>query len=296
MKSVFAEFSSFWPQSSHKALEPMLDQIPFYYFPEGRMAIANAKDAKRSIVVMTQGEVRDIIQLTALGFEHCVQRNRPDFAQELLAAALMVSRPEAFVKNPVPFFFTGFSQSNTGPTETNMTVPFRKTSDKEYLLERLGTFLKQNPKLKGLSDICIQVADELVANALFSSPADFKGANLYQEVDRNSEIVLPELKKATFFACFSDYRVIVGCEDRFGSFKKNHLIDHLENSFLKNKATARGSQSAGAGLGFRYMIENSANFYIYCDKGRRSLVAAGFLLQGLKANFSSQKHFHLSFK
>ena len=296
MKSVFSEFSKLWPASGHAALSPLLSKISFFYYPSEKAQILTAKDPQSSIVIFTEGSIKDIIQIAALGFEHCVQMNRPDFAQELLASALMVSRPDSFVKNPIPFFFTGFSPNGANSTETNMSLAFRRTTDKSYLLERLQTFLGQNPRLQGISDLCIQVADELISNALFSSPVDTNGNSLYQGINRNTEIHLPEGKDATFFSCFSDYRVVVGCEDQFGSFRKNLLMDHLENSFLREKASAREGQSGGAGLGFRYIIENSANFYLYCDRGKRSLVAAGFLLKGLKSNMTADKHFHMGFK
>jgi hypothetical protein len=296
MKSVFSEFYDLWPDSSHAALKPMLSKIGIFYYPAEKSAIVNCGNLNEFIIVVAEGTVNDILQAVALGAEHCVQKGRPDFAQELLASALMVSRPAAFKNNPIPFFFTGFSLATDISTETNLSIPFRKTSDKSYLLERLSTFLSQNAKLEGLSDICVQVADELISNALFSAPVDAYGVHMNQNVDRNTEILLPEEMKATFFSCFSDYRVVIGCEDRFGSFKKKRIVDHLKSSFLNSQARARSGESAGAGLGFRYIIENSANFYLYCDRGERSLVAAGFLLKGLKANLTAQKHFHMSLK
>ena len=55
------------------------------------------------------------------------------------------------------------------------------------------------------------------------------------------------------------------------------------------------TSSGGAGLGVRYLIENSANFYTVVDPGKFTLMACGFLLKGVKANVTTPKHFHISF-
>src|SRR5688572_19569264 len=122
MKSAFSEFYQRWPESSHAALKPMLSKIGVFYFQAERHAIENRGNLNEFIIVVTEGSIKDILQAVALGVEHCVQKSRPDFAQELLASALMVSRPAAFKANPVPFFFTGFSPSAVASTETNISV------------------------------------------------------------------------------------------------------------------------------------------------------------------------------
>jgi hypothetical protein len=73
-------------------------------------------------------------------------------------------------------------------------------------------------------------------------------------------------------------------------------LAHLENTLVPDAVEPRGPHHAGAGLGLRYMIENSAGLYFFVEKDKRTLVACSLLLEGLKANFNIQKHFHLSFK
>lgn len=294
MKNLFVEFSHLWPTASHSALEPLLSKISFFSFPEDLAEMKTNSRPQKTIVILNSADIKDTISIVSMGFEHCVQKNRPDFAQELLASAFMLLKPDSFNKNPIPFFFTGFSAQQNMTTETNMTIPFRKSEDKKYILERFELFLEQNPRLRGIADLCMQVADELIMNALFSAPVDNYGVHLFQNYDRTSDIMLNMQSQAKFFSCFSDYRIIVGCEDPYGSFKKETLFKHLHGAFLNEKATVKPEKTGGAGLGLHAIIENSANFYLYCEQGQRSLVAAGFLLQGMKANLMSQKHFHLS--
>lgn len=294
MRNLFSEFSSLWPEASRQSLMPLLSKINFIYYPEEKNQILQTSDPSQTMIILNHGTTHDIMQLLSQGYGHCIQKNRPDFSQELLASALMMLKPDAFKKNPLPFFLTGFSPATIISTETNMSIPFRRSSDKTYIIERLNAFIAQNKKLSGIADLCIQIADELIMNALYSAPVDSKGNFLYQNIDRSCEVALKEQDQATFFSCFSDYRIILGCIDQFGSFKKDLFFPHIINCFEYEKSETRSGKFGGAGLGLRYVIENAANFYLHCDANKKSIVAAGLLLQGMRANLSSEKHFHIN--
>lgn len=295
MKNVFREFAHLWPRSSWDSLEPLLKEIFFLSYPDDADLIRQENlGTRKTIIIIHKATVFEMIELLNLGYSHCVQINRPDFAQELLASCLMSKRPQAFVNDPLPFFFTGFKDPQKHPyLERQMILPITRSSDKKYLLTRLELFLIQNVRLQSLTDIAIQVADELITNAVFSAPVDYEGAPLYAEQLRTIEITLSSNKRARFFAAFSDERLIIGCEDLYGSLRKDFLMDHLRRVFREDQARPR-SHTAGAGLGFKYMIENSTNFYIYSERNTRTLIACGFLLENLRSNRSAQKHIHLS--
>lgn len=295
MKKIFAEYSHLWPEASHEALQPLLQDISFLTFPEDQELIRSPAMTPRKIIILIQkATIAEMIELLELGFSHCIQMDRSDFAQELLASCLMSERPQSFIKDPLPFFFTGFKDPQKHPfLERQMVLPLTRSSDKQYILNRLELFLIQNNRLSGLKDIAIQVGDELISNALFSAPVNYEGLPIYENEPRTSEVILPSNKRARFFAAFSDDLLVVGCEDLFGSIRKDLLMSHLSRVFRTGKATPR-MQTAGAGLGFKYMIENSTNFYVYSERNKRTLVACGFLLENLRANRSAQKHIHLS--
>ena len=294
MKFVFAEYSDLWPEASRRALEPILAHVPCFRYPQDHAEIASARNPAGTIVIFDNGDIPDIMKIVGLGYEHCLQRQRPDFASELLASSLMVTRPESFMKNPLPFFFTGFQAGKT-VEEPHITSSFIRAFDKGQILRRLDKFLAQNDRLQGVYDLCMQAADELITNAIFAAPIDSKGKPTNRELARTRDVILPEGHKANFFCSVSSHRVVVGVEDTFGSFHKPHLLSHLENSFLRDQSVPRAANAGGAGLGLHFVVENAANVYIYCEKRRRSLVAAGFLLEGLRANLAAYKHFHVSF-
>jgi hypothetical protein len=296
MKTVFESYSQVWPESSRASLKGILSKVGVLKFPEEADQIRSCRNPSQFIVVVKDTSLKDIVGILVLGFEHCVHVDREDFAAELLASALMIVRPEAFVQNPVPFFFTGFVTPAAGLfVEENLTIPFQKTSDKPMVLDRLSEFLAQHSRLNRLADMCLQVGDELISNALFSAPVDQKGVHVYEGKDRRSEIVMVPNRKPIFFACVSETRVVIGCKDQYGSLEKEKLMPHLTGLFQNERAKARES-TIGAGLGFKYLTENAASVYVYSESGTQTLVACGFLLKNLRTNLDRHKHLHFSFK
>lgn len=118
------------------------------------------------------------------------------------------------VKNqqrPVIFFCTGFRDpSQAKNVDANRLATFKGSEDKSPILDRLNGFLAKSSKLKAVSDLCIQSADEMLSNAIYSAPTDVAGKRLYQDFDRATKVLNPAGKSSSFFASFSDDRVIVG--------------------------------------------------------------------------------------
>lgn len=294
--NIFERYPHLWPTQSAETLSPLLSQVQAIEYPLEADLIAKIKNPQKTVIVIEKASLTELTQILSHGFEHLIQKNRKDFGQELLASALMVLRPEAFSKSPLAFFLNGFqSPEKSQVTEKSIVLELANSSDKSYLLQRLYLFLEQSENLKSLKDLCIQVADELLANAIFSAPTRSNGEKLYQSLNRATLVSLPENKKVKFFSFFSDFRVVVGCEDSYGSLQKHILMDHFDRVFTSEKPKPLQSLG-GAGLGFKYMIENSANFYAYVEPGKKTIVACGFLLSGMKANMSPEKHMHLSFR
>jgi hypothetical protein len=296
MRSLVVEFSHLWPQDRMKLLMPLLNKVKFVYFPDDRHLFGKIRSPHQVVVVVRSAELADIGNLVSYGFEHFIQLERPDFGSELLAAALMVVRPAAFAKNPIPFFFNGFQKATKDSIfEPHFTVQFKKSSDKSYLIDRMALFFKQSKKLSAVSELCVHAAEEMISNALFHAPVRASGERLYENLDRRLGVIVPDEKHCNLFVGASDYRVIVGVEDQFGSLKKHLMLEHVERVFSKRQMTPSQSRTGG-GLGLRFMLESSANFYLLVEAEKRTLVACGFLLAGMRKNTSQDKHVHIAFR
>jgi len=295
MKNVYEEYVHLWPEAYKKLLKPLLSTVDVLFFPDEIGMINQVTKPAETIVIMKKGGVKEMMTLFGLGFHHCIQPDRSDFPQELLASAMMTVRPQAFHKDPLPFFLNGFSGSSLSEDDkkNSLVMKIAKNSDKVDKLTELSDFLNSNSKTANVQDMIIQVADEMVSNALFSAPRHTNGFALYQDTDRKTDVTMKAGKEVTLFSCFTADRVVIGCEDKFGSLDRKRVVGHLQ--FVFNNPMVRPNEvRAGAGLGIKFMIENSANFYIFTQKGVRTMVVCGFLLKGLKANLMADRHVHLS--
>lgn len=288
-----------WPAGSRRALERVLADTEYVVFPDDGDLIKKVGFPSRTVVVGKEASLQAITKLVGLGFEHIVQRTRKDFPAELLASALMTLRPAAFVANPMPFFFNGFSvpdEKASGSTqETHIELSLRSSQEKDYARGRLEAFLAQDSRLSGIQDLVLQAAEELMTNAFYSGPVRPDGSRPFQNLDRRTKVDLPGKQVVNLFAHYSDYRLVVGCQDPFGSLERARLVDVFRDVIREDKIVPKAG-TGGAGMGFRYMVENSANFYVLVDSGVRTIVACGFLLQGQRANLSANKHVHLAFE
>lgn len=294
MKFVLDEFRELLPVKSRSIIEPLISDVRFLYFPDESRSLRAVKNPHNCIVVMNHSTIKDCVDLISLGFYHVIQKKRLDFPQELMASALMIARPKAFLTNPAPFILSGGASSGKKDRDKQLELKFRSTDDRLQVLGELQDFLRKRPDTAGIADLCVQSADELFANALFHAPTNRKGVHLHQHLPRTEKVSVPDAKASRLFCKISDYRVVLGCEDSFGSLKKRAMLNHLVATLAPEKVKPRGVHSHGAGLGIRFMVGNSANFYMYSDPGKRTIVACGFITAGLRANLSAQKHLHLS--
>lgn len=294
MKSVYERYFSLWPESARERLRPLLSKVPVLEFPRDKASL-NLVSPRSVVMVVDKLPLKEVMQLVEMGFEHVVQRSREDFAQELLASSLMTVRPESFFNNPVPFFLSGFnSQEIVNDPDRHLIMRFTRNKEKEMLMDWLNAFLDRDPRTSTIRDLALQCADEMISNALFNAPVLTSGRRAYKDLPRNTDIALPSKMAASIFACFGEGRVVIGCTDAYGSLTKEILMSHLSEMFNAGGADFKYT-SGGAGLGIRYIIENSANFYVLVNPGKSTLVAAAFMLKGLKSNLTAAKHIHFSF-
>jgi hypothetical protein len=292
MISLYDEYINLFPKDRAAALMPLLSHVHFLRIPEDQMQ-TRVRDKKKNILIY-KDKTKHIVELIASGYEHAICSVRDDFSSEILCSAIMALRPDTFMKNPLPFFFNGFDPNSelTDRRDNNFTVTFESTEQKESLMEHLVKFWSKKPAIASLEDICLQIADEMFTNIFFNAPVDSRGLRPLKQQNRATAIHLPDRYKAKMFSCFTDDKVIIGCEDPFGSIVRNEIMFRLESIYMEAMTSPR-AHTSGSGLGLKFLIDNSANFYLFCEKGKKTVFACALLLKGLKANLSASKNIHL---
>jgi hypothetical protein len=291
MTPLLSRYPDFLTKESLAKVAPILKDISVLHYPSERTQIQNLHDPKKVIIVIEKATIKEVLGLAERGYMQFVNKNRDDFSQELLFSALMIAKPSSFA-GPSPMFLANFSP-NTGPNEENhVSIPYTSNYEKQAILEKLNFFLMQDNKLISLKELCIQVADEMYMNSIFSAPVDETGKHIFQNLRRDQNISFPAGKSAKLFSCYSSSRVIVGCTDPYGSLRIQTLVSYMNAVFLNDQAKTKSEAAGGAGVGLKYMVENASLFYSFIKPGEFSFVACGFLLKGMKANLNENKNFH----
>lgn len=291
MKNLFDEYSALFPKDRTNVLFPLLSKVHCLKIPEEQMH-SKMRDKQKTVLIY-KDKTQQIVELLASGYEHAICSARDDFSSEILCSALMALRPDSFMQNPLPFFFNGFDPNSeqVNRKDNNFTVTFEATDQKDALMEHLVRFWSKKPAIASLEDICLQIADEMFTNIFFNAPVDAKGMRPLKQQSRTTSIHLPDRYKAKMFSCFTDDKVIIGCEDPFGSISRNEIMFRLESIYMEAMSSPR-AHTSGSGLGLKFLIDNSANFYLFCERGKKTLFACALILKGLKANLTASKNIH----
>jgi hypothetical protein len=294
MKSLLDAYGSLWA-GSEKKLEPLFKDIVVAHYPEEKAEIEGAaQNQKNMTIIIAEGSpLQELTHLLDIGYSHVVQKKRADFSRELLVTAILIKKPKAFVDNPKHFLLGNMQIAGGDDGGNTLDVVFQSSSQKNTIIEKLHEFLKSDPALLGLKDIASQVAEELLMNASFSAPINpVNQVRMYQTMDRTRTVDYPANKQGKFFAYSSAERLVIACIDPYGSLQKQAMVSQFHKLYKNDMADMRDGQG-GAGIGLKYILDNSAIFFTMIQPGGYTCVACGFYLKGLKQNLSPQKHIHI---
>jgi hypothetical protein len=249
-----------------------------------------------SIVV---GDENDTINLLGTfshpKVQHFVQIARTDFLREIITSSLMLKRSEQFFVNPIPFFVSNYTGRLDYQKEFRQaSFTLKSTDEKNQLLENLINFLGKTISTKPVWQSVALITDEMITNAFFHAPVDRGETPLFQHMPRNSKVKLTS-GHVRFFIAHDHRRLIVGCEDPFGSFDRPTLLQKLRRAYSGEPSEVEKT-GAGAGLGCKMIIDRSIGFCVMSRKHVKSSVFAVLELgKGELEIQNTPKNIHLCF-
>lgn len=295
MKTIAQEYGHLWPGSLEK-LSGLFKDIFILQYPADQEAIAKAPQNIRSrvIIVSEKATVMNLLQILEVGYSQVVQKNRGDFARELLISAILIQRPQTFFEDAMGILLATAGGGDSKQSGKDFSVVFNSSGQKNQIIHNFTDFLRSENQLMALKDIAVQVSEELLMNAQFSAPIDpVTLKKMYQNADRSLSVTYPSGKQGKFYACYSQERLVIACIDPFGSLTKQLLTEHMRKLFTGTLSEVRTAAAGGAGIGLKYILENSGVFYTLIKKNAYTCVACAFYLKGMKNNMSPEKHIHL---
>ncbi|MCM8796789.1 MAG: hypothetical protein NC923_02780 [Candidatus Omnitrophica bacterium] len=156
-----------------------------------------------------------------------------------------------------------------------------------------------------LEDIILNIADELIMNAIYDAPCDEEGNFLYAEKDRSERVILilKEEQVVQLKCAYDGRRFIVSVLDSFGSLNRINFINHLIRTSNLSHAPLQ-IKPGGGGTGIYLILEYINSFVINIEPRKRTevivIIDTSLLLSELqKANksfniFSVCEEFYIS--
>jgi hypothetical protein len=295
MKTIAQAYGHLWPGSLEK-LAGLFKDVYVLHLPSEQEAIekAPADIRARTIIISEKSTLLSLLQVLEVGYSQVVQKNRADFARELLISAILIQRPQTFFDDAMGVLLATANGGQIKESGKEFSMLFTSSGEKNQIIHDFGEFLRSENPLMALKDLAIQVSEELLMNAQFSAPVDpVTLKKMYQNADRSLNVRYPAGKQGKFYSCYSQERLVIACIDPFGTLSKQGTVEHMRKLFSGSVSEVRSSGTGGAGIGLKYILENSGVFYTFIKKNTYTCVACAFYLKGMKHNMSPEKHIHV---
>lgn len=256
------------------------------------LKLANLKS--KSIGILHDSSMGYLIELVAdNGLQHVVQMTNSQLEDELNTSALMISDSCLFFKKPVSSVLDPINAETKEDRdfiiwEKEFTYKETKTRDLDELEEFLRNIVKQNSTVQSLR----LIADELYTNAIYNAPLSKIGRQILKIVPIRK---YNKPKTARIFIAKDDKRLIIGCEDQFGSLKISKLMNHVKSIYKNGVAESiRFTSSTGAGIG-TYMVMQACSSYIAAVFENKKTLVMGIVPLGIssKKREGLPKNIHL---
>jgi len=232
---------------------------------------------------------------TELGYTHVVQKNGLEYKKELLATETLVNRPAGFFEFPVASIFDPTDLSRE--TEKKVIVSdalFHSSTQKRDVLEGFITAMGSQGMSQTLVEDITSVADEMFTNAIFNAPFVDKDTHKNPGISRQElEVNLDKSKPGRMILAHDETRVMVACEDPYGSLNLNGYLMKIKATYDRGAAATMNFGSGGAGLGSYIIFNTSASLFVGVKSGRATIIAC-LLPLGLSNKKRSvlPKHLH----
>lgn len=209
--------------------------------------------------------------------KHIVQRSNIDPPKEISVAQNMENDPDKYFSFPLSTIFG--NPNPTAETESALRQLFfevSNSSDKYALMSTLERYVKGLTKASSLLYEVLNTADELYTNAIYNAPfVDYANDSNGAERDFNS-VHVADNKRPYFFAGHDGSRIVLGCNDQFGTLNVQKLLSKIKKCYENDLSAVINYSSGGAGIGAFMIFESSASVYIAVRQGIQTLICCSF--------------------
>lgn len=215
------------------------------------------------------------------GFEQVVQEVNPLFDTEILSSLIISRAPEKFFEFPLSAILNPAQVGPDAEKAANLLeINYHRSDQKSEVLSKIISAVRKiSPRSTLLEDVRL-VADELFSNSLYNAP--FVAQN--KVIERSEKIVLDPAQGGRFLLGADAERVLIVCEDSFGSLDLDSLVVRMKNCLESGKGKMINTGQGGAGIGTYMIFETCVSLYTAVDKSKKTIFACLFPLRSAYRN------------
>jgi hypothetical protein len=195
---------------------------------------------------------------------HICQKNGHLFDEEIKSSARIIESDENYFKFPASTALTPDAVSAASEKALLLVDDrFNSSGQKAGVLTNLTDAMKIKALPQTIMDEVVAVADEFFTNAIFNAPFVDMHTHKNPGVSRHSlDIKLEDGKQARLFLAHDAKRLVVGCQDPYGSLDLTRYLSKIRSTYQRGPAAAINFGPGGAGIG-SYIIFNAGSS-LYC--------------------------------
>jgi hypothetical protein len=233
------------------------------------------------------------------GFTHICQKGGHLFDAEIESANLMIQSPESFLEFPSATILTPGALS--AESEKKLIIhdtKFNSSSDKLQVLTAITNMMELKGLSQTINDDVIAVADELFTNAIFNAPFVDKDTHQNPGICRKRlDVKLDDGKFGRMFLANDEKRLVIGCEDPYGSLDLKRYMTKIKATYQRGPAATINFGPGGAGIGSYIIFNAGSSLYFGVWPGKASIVCCVIPLgMSNRKRIQLSKHVHLIHK
>jgi hypothetical protein len=208
------------------------------------------------------------------GLQHICQKKGHMYDEEVASSEALIAAQDSYLEFPVASILDP-SNVNQKAERKHLVLDehFDRSSQKQEIYDKVSSTMTQKGIARTVMDEINAVADEMFTNALYNAPFVDLSTHKNPGVSRqNLEIKLDGGKFGRIFLAHSEKRLIIGCEDPFGSLDLRHFLSRIKSTYERGPAATMNFGPGGAGIGSYIIFNAGASLYFGVAPGRVTIL------------------------
>ena len=211
---------------------------------------------------------------TTANLMHVVQRQGHCFNEEMRSAENLIATPDAFREFPLcSILHPGHASPALERVPLLADIHFNSSINKRDVMSSITVSLQNQHSQTMIEDV-LAVTDELFTNAIYNAPFVDFGSGLNPGVSRQdqTEIKYGGDKFARMILATDGTRLVIGCEDPFGSLNLPRYLHRIKETYVRGPAATMNFGPGGAGLGSYIIYNAGASLYFGVWPGTATVI------------------------